>query len=236
MRASKEFSRFAESYKKYNIIQKKVAKELVSSLQNRSYNRVLDIGCGDGEIFKNLNKNHIQFNHLTAIDMAIGMLDIHPKESKISLIEGDFSIDETFHKLPFNRYDIAISSSALQWSPNLDTTLLNISKISNEISFAIFTSKTFSSLHKCADIKSPIYSEEYLKTKIERYFNAQYNSIDYKLYFETVYEMLRYIKISGVSGGESKLSYREIKQLIRDYPLNHLEFNVIFVRGNSKDI
>jgi malonyl-CoA O-methyltransferase len=51
----------------------------------------------------------------------------------------------------------------------------------------------------------------------------------YKLYFDTTYDMLRYIKRSGTSGGERHLGYREVKRLIYNYPLNYLEFEVIFV-------
>jgi malonyl-CoA O-methyltransferase len=234
MRVAKEFSRFATTYQQQNIIQKKVAKELILSLKSKNYNRILDIGCGSGEVYKNLEEQNIYFHNFTAIDMAEGMLDLHPKSSNITLLEGDFSKEDTFKKLQFKDYNITISSSAIQWSPNLDITLQNISKISKEINFAIFTSKTFASLHKCADIKSPIYSEEYLKSKIDKYFNAEYKSVDYKLYFDTVYEMLKYIKLSGVNGGESKLSFKQTKKLMREYPLEYLEFNVIFVVGVSK--
>ena len=231
MRVSKEFSRFATTYQQQNIIQKKVARELILSLKSTNYNRVLDIGCGSGEVYKNLEEHNIYFNNFTAVDMAKGMLDLHPKNSKISLIEGDFSRDKTFNNLPFKQYDITISSSAIQWSPNLDTTLYNISKISKEVAFAIFTSGTFSSLHKCANINSPIYSKEHLKEKINIYFNATFEIYQYKLNFNSVYEMLRYIKISGINGGKSRLSIRDIKRLMREYPLDYLEFEIIIIQG-----
>jgi len=235
MRVAKEFSRFATTYNQLNIIQKKVARELILSLKSKEYNRVLDIGCGSGEIYNNLMENGILLKHLTAIDVSKEMLNLHPKNSKISLIEGDFSRDKIFKNLPFKRYDITISSSAIQWSSNLDITIKNISKISKEVSFAIFTSGTFSTLHQCANIDSPIYSKEYLEEKIDIYFNASFRVVQYKLNFDSVYEMLRYIKMSGVSGGESKLSIRDIKRVIKEYPLNYLEFEIIFVNGISKN-
>ena len=231
MRVAKEFSRFATTYQQQNIIQKKVARELILSLKSQNYNRVLDIGCGSGEVYKNLEEHNIYFNNFTAIDMAKGMLDLHPRSSKITLLEGDFSKDKTFKKLPFKDYDITISSSAIQWSPNLDITLYNISKISKEVAFAIFTSGTFSSLHKCANINSPIYSKEHLKEKINIYFNATFEIYQYKLNFNSVYEMLRYIKISGINGGKSRLSIRDIKRLMREYPLDYLEFEIIIIQG-----
>ena len=46
--------------------------------------------------------------------------------------------------------------------------------------------------------------------------------------------MFRYIKKSGVSSGEKKLSYAETKQLMETYPLDHLEFEVLFVEAENK--
>lgn len=45
--------------------------------------------------------------------------------------------------------------------------------------------------------------------------------------------MFKYIKKSGVSGGEKQLSYKETKQLMHTYPLSYLEFEVLFVEGTS---
>lgn len=234
MKIAKEFSRFAKDYNQHNIIQAEVAKKLVHSLNLKSYDRILDIGCGRGEVCKNLEDNLIDFTHFCGVDMAVGMLDLHPKRDSIILVNGDFSIENTFTNLPYSRYDIVLSSSALQWSQNLDITLLNISELSDEAYFSIFTSGTFSSLHKFANISSPIYSDLYLRDKIDKYFNAKYEVINYKLYFDTVYEMLRYIKESGISGGKAQLSFKEIKRVMCEYPLKYLEFEVIFVKAISK--
>jgi malonyl-CoA O-methyltransferase len=46
--------------------------------------------------------------------------------------------------------------------------------------------------------------------------------------------MLNYIKKSGVSGGEKKLTYKQVKNLIKNYPLDYLEFEVLFVDATSR--
>jgi len=46
--------------------------------------------------------------------------------------------------------------------------------------------------------------------------------------------MLRYIKESGTSGGEKQLSYKQTKRLLDQYPLDYLEFEVLFVRTQTK--
>jgi malonyl-CoA O-methyltransferase len=45
--------------------------------------------------------------------------------------------------------------------------------------------------------------------------------------------MFKYIKKSGVSGGEKRLGYKEMKVLMELYPLNYLEFEVLFVEATS---
>jgi malonyl-CoA O-methyltransferase len=47
--------------------------------------------------------------------------------------------------------------------------------------------------------------------------------------------MFNYIKKSGVSGGEKQLTYKQTKQLMKNYPLNYLEFEVLFVKAKSLD-
>ena len=54
MNPVKEFSRFAEDYQSYKIIQSRVAKELVALVDSKPKN-ILDIGAGSGEIYKNID-------------------------------------------------------------------------------------------------------------------------------------------------------------------------------------
>ena len=135
-----------------------------------------------------------------------------------------------------DHHSLILSSSALQWSKDLDFTLSEIAKKSSHAYFAIFTSNTFKTLHKTAQIASPIYSESILKDTIEKYYHATFELKEYRLYFDTVREMFNYIKRSGVSGGEKKLTYNQTKQLMKTYPLDYLEFEVLFVEATSLDV
>jgi malonyl-CoA O-methyltransferase len=42
--------------------------------------------------------------------------------------------------------------------------------------------------------------------------------------------MLRYIKRSGVSGGRNVLGVTQMRRLMERYPLEYLEFEVLFIR------
>ena len=161
------------------------------------------------------------------------MLEIHPSSKKIKKICADFNKFQTFENLSFSPGNLILSSSALQWSEDLDFTLSEISKKAPHAYFAIFTSNTFKTLHETAQITSPIYSEAVLKETIGKYYRAVFEVKKYKLHFQSVREMFNYIKKSGVSGGEKQLTYKQTKQLMKSYPLDYLEFEVLFVKAAS---
>jgi malonyl-CoA O-methyltransferase len=234
MNVIQEFSRFANLYETHNTIQSQVAQKLVSIIEPKEYKHILDIGCGSGAIYKNLVKIDIPFKKITVADFSKAMLSLHPSSNNIQKLFFDFNSIESFREVSHYKYDIVISSSALQWSQDLDTTLKEISKLSNRFYFAIFTSNTFKTLHKIGKVQSPIYSENYIKNSTLNYYNASFETVNYQLNFDSVYKMLRYIKQSGVSGGKKQLSYQEIKRVIKEYPLDYLEFEVLFIKATKK--
>jgi len=229
--AIKEFSRFAHQYNQYNVIQAQVAKYLVSTLEVKQYDTIIDMGCGSGEIYKNLKNTSSTFDSFIAIDSSSEMLVLHPSCSQLEKRCENFNGQEAFVDVHLDENDIFISSSALQWSKDLDFTFNHISQKAPKIHLALFTSNTFKTLHDVANISSPIYSSQILESLISKYYKADYEIKNYRLYFENNKDMFTYIKKSGVSGGERRLSFKETKALIQNYPLDYLEFEVLFVRG-----
>ena len=228
----KEFSRFAHQYDKYSEIQAQVAKELVSKLTKKSFKSILDLGCGSGAVSKNLQESKIRYESLTAFDSSEAMLDIHPNADNIVKVCGDFNSTYFTGDLPQTQYDLLLSSSALQWSTDLDRTFSELSNLSTSAYFAIFTSGTFKTLHELAKLNSPICSAELVEKSIEKYYSEVVFALhSYTLSFDSVREMFRYIKKSGVSAGEKKLGFKETKRLMESYPLDHLEFEVLFVEA-----
>jgi malonyl-CoA O-methyltransferase len=63
----------------------------------------------------------------------------------------------------------------------------------------------------------------------EKYLNAQFEVLHTSLEFDSVREMFRYIKRSGVSGGRRVLDFAQTKRLMEAYPLNYLEFEIVFI-------
>ena len=63
----------------------------------------------------------------------------------------------------------------------------------------------------------------------DRHFDADYESVRYVLEFDSVRDMFRYIKRSGVSGGRRVLGYAQTRELMACYPIDYLEFEVLFI-------
>jgi len=226
MKISTEFSKYATEYGKYNIIQEKVATKLLTHVKNRPQN-ILDLGCGSGAIAKKL---FWKVEHFVGVDFAPGMLELHPKANYIECIHGDFNDDKLFKYLQRYSFDYIISASALQWADDLDAVFKNLRGLNTPVSLAIFTSGTFKTLNTTAQLKPLLRSRKEIEKIAKRYFeDAIFEVVEYKLVFESVRKMFRYIKKSGVSGSRNILSYKEAKALMQAYPLDYLEFEVLFI-------
>jgi len=225
MKIGQQFSKYALEYQTLSTIQNAVAQKLLSLVVGEP-KRILDLGCGSGALCERISW---EYELLCGVDFAEGMLMLHPKAKNIELINADFNTNALFEKLSQNSYDYILSSSALQWAKNLDETFKNIASLKTPIALAIFTSNTFASLNRAASLDSLLSSAEEIRVLQERYFNANFEVASYRLEFESVREMFRYIKRSGVSGSRNIMSVTEMKRLMREYPLSYLEFEVAFI-------
>ena len=229
-----EFSRFAHQYNTYNRIQAKVATALVSMLPKKSYINLIDIGCGSGEVYKNLQSEAIETEMFVGLDSSHEMLTLHPEYASVTTICANFNEKDFLKEIPKVEYDLILSSSALQWSTDLSCTLRELATLSSHFYGAVFTSGTFKTLHQSANVKSPIYSVDTVQEVIKTYYSkVHFNVHHYRLEFESTRDMFKYIKQSGVSSGERKLSYKQTKKLMETYPLNYLEFEVLFIEAKK---
>jgi malonyl-CoA O-methyltransferase len=226
----REFGRFAQSYGRYNLIQRRVAHALAKKVAESGFKHesIVDLGCGSGGFFL---ANERSFTRYLAIDISAEMVAIHPEGAGVEKWVGDFNDPSLFDKLAGRDFDLVVSSSALQWARDLDWTLSRIASLKKPVALAIFTSGTFAALHETAGVTSPIRTKEATIDLLKKHFNARIDLLHFRLYFKDRLSMLRYIKRSGVSGGERKLGYRQTKAVLENYPLPYLQFEVVTAVG-----
>ena len=227
MNVSSEFSRFADHYGDYDIIQQKVADRLVASVSDRP-KTMLDIGCGRGAVAERIDWPYTYF---LGVDFAPRMLELHPRNERMECVYGDFANPELYAWLQSYTFERIFSASALQWSPDLECTFRLIRSLDAPVSLAIFTAGTFRTLFDTAGIAPLLRGADEVGILSERILDASCEMVNYSLSFETTREMFRYIKRSGVSGNRNVLTYRQTKALMQSYPLEYLEFEVLFIQN-----
>ncbi|WP_415397082.1 methyltransferase domain-containing protein [Sulfurimonas sp. CS5] len=189
-------------------------------------NNILDLGCGNGALYNSIDW---KYKHFTGVDFAPGMLELHPKAKNCECIYGDFNDKTLFEHLITYKYDHVFSASALQWAQDLDMVFRYIKALNAPISLAVFSSNTFKTLNETAGLTPILRSTDEIYKLQKKYFDADFEVVEYKLEFESTRDMFRYIKNSGVSGSRKVLDYKQTKKLMQDYPLKYLEFEVVFI-------
>ena len=225
MNIKAQFSKNSSNYEEYNLIQKQVIQKLLNDIWPKPPS-VLDLGCGTGGVYKAIDW---PLDNFVGIDFSEQMVMLHPKAAQINCRVGDFNDQHFYEQHRQNSYERIISASSLQWAKDLNATFKCIKSLNTSIAFAIFTANTFQTLFATANISPILRTVDEVTLLAKQYFDASYETVHYSLQFDNTLEMLRYIKKSGVSAARNILNYKGVKQLIRNYPLNYLEFEVVFI-------
>ncbi len=227
----KEFSKNAKNYDKHNIIQKKVAKELVSMFKKK-YKTILDLGCGSGEVCRLIEWD---FERFVAVDSSKKMCSLHPKSDNTIVLNIDYENPLLYKKILKNtKFDIVCSSSSLQWCRDLDKTVEMFSEIAEDCIVSVFCDGTFETIYQTCGLNTFLPSYAKVVDIFSKYYDITYKREFYELYFKDNISKFRYIKKSGVSGGKRKLDYKQTKNLIKNYPLEYLEFEILYIKGDKK--
>lgn len=222
-----EFSRYALTYHQTNHLQKEIAHHLISKVHLVG-GSVLDLGCGSGAVYLLLKE---KCSYFMGLDASKEMCQLHPQDENTTIVCQDF--DQIDSELLWNKkvFDVVISSSALQWSKEPVALIEKMKQWGKSLGVAIFTNRTFSSLHEEVGFISQLPSVEILKAPFK---DGHYEVMCYTKTFSSTRELLEYVKKSGFNGNGQKISPLVLKKVIKENKLKMLEFEVFYGWSDEK--
>lgn len=201
----KRFEKSIETYAQNAVVQKQMAKNLVSNLvqlKGNRFDKALEIGCGAGLLTENilgkLSSSQLFVNDIT--DAA--QEKIKELSSDLKFIQGDCELIELPQEL-----DLVISNSTFQWISNLDLLLDKISHNLNPNGIIAFTTFGEKNLHQIKNITGNslnYYEQKEIEHRLCKNFDMIYSSSEIiHLEFDSANDILKHLKLSGVNAVES---------------------------------
>ena len=197
----KRFARNLDTYNDNAKIQKKMAERLLSFLDRKDFDDILEIGCGTGFLTQLVNDN-FNFITYTANDIVEScekyVKEINPK---INFIPADI---EKAVENSDKKYDLIISNAAFQWVENLESFIkLLVSKLNDGgvLLFSTFGPENFREVNFVLGKTLPYYSANELQEIIKDYKNIVEQEM-HVMAFKTPKDILKHIKSTGVNALE----------------------------------
>lgn len=140
------FSEAARTYDQFSLTQKKIANELALIIQDQSFDRVLDAGCGTGAIF--LALKDVQINDYIQLDISEAMCKKAKSLNNMQCVTADIQA------LPFkqNSFDLVVSSMTLQWATDLKAAIQSIHKTLRIGGIMLFSYPLHKTMHELYSI------------------------------------------------------------------------------------
>lgn len=197
----KRFAKNLDTYNDNAKIQKKMAERLLSFLDRKDFDDILEIGCGTGFLTQLVNEK-FSFKIYTANDIVEScekyVKEINPK---IDFIPADI---EKAVENSDKKYDLIISNAVFQWVENLESFIkLLVSKLNDGgvLLFSTFGPENFREVNFVLGKTLPYYSANELQEIIKDYKNIVEQEM-HVMAFKTPKDILKHIKSTGVNALE----------------------------------
>lgn len=194
------FAKNLKSYDKNAKIQKRMSERLLTFIQNKQPQKVLEIGCGTGFLTELLNKN-LTYKTYKAIDIVKECDEYMGKiSSQIDFIHIDI---EDFIKSSEETFDLIISNASLQWVEDFEGVIKSLENMLNpngELIFSTFGTENFREIYHIIGTTLNYYSIDELH-KI--FHNALIEPEIHIMAFETPKDVLKHLQSTGVNAIES---------------------------------
>lgn len=203
----KSFSRASATYENSACVQNTMAHELIHALPEKNFDKVLEIGCGTGQlselILKNLKLSFLELNDLSSDMLSLCKDKFKDTDAFQNCKLTFFQADADSLELTKN-YSLIISNACFQWLKDLENDLLNYSDHLEKdgiLAFTIFAKDNFYELKECSSVGLDYIDEDSLKGILAKCgSNYSIKKMEFVSYYQDVKTMLRSFKNTGVSG------------------------------------
>ena len=196
------FERAVPTYEAEGCIQSCIAFRLNSLIPcaEEGRNDILEIGCGTGKLTRLLIERFPQAR-FTLNDLSPDMRSCVTEfpYNSCRFIAGDAESVEFD-----GQYDLIVSASTIQWFVDLEKFLQRIAGHLSEngtLAFSTFTAGNMPEIKTLSATEMPYWETAELKRLFEKYFNIDlFEEEVYQLRFDTPVDLLRHLKLTGVTG------------------------------------
>ncbi|WP_104638899.1 methyltransferase domain-containing protein [Helicobacter bizzozeronii] len=231
--ARHSFNRVASSYALYSSVQNQIIARLLAGLAGRFYARVLDLGCGSGNVLQQLPHFKIAVGEFVGLDRSAGMLAQHPKcmegVGHVWLVCGDFESHS------WGACDLGIACSSLQWARDLAGVCGHLAQSCQQVALAIHTSASLQEVHAFLGTRSPLRDKEEVCNILDQSFKGFLSQMwveNFKQTFNKREEFLDQLKLGGLLGGG--LPFSKAKALRCNAPYESLSYEAVFLVGEKR--
>ncbi|WP_104726450.1 methyltransferase domain-containing protein [Helicobacter felis] len=226
------FNKAAKTYARYARVQQRVIQHLLKECSPGFYKRILDLGCGEGGVLRELENFKISTAEFIGVDKALGMLQEHPREGvgahRVRLVHADFEQVDLSASL-------CIAASSLQWAQNLEKLCAQLAKHYDHIALALHTNASLKELHTFLGTPSPLRGKAEILKILQTHFIGFQSKIwieKFQENFNTRAEFLAHLKHTGLLGGG--LDFKRAKALRLHAPYTLLSYEVVMLVGQLK--
>lgn len=230
----KKFSRAADAYDNYAVIQRRCASHLLETLPaGFRPDSILEIGCGSGN-YSRLLKEKYPEAAVTALDFSEEMLNVARRKTGDKGISFLSREAENYLLQTEERFSLITSNATLQWFKDLPDAFANMARIlegNGMVHVSVFGPGSLASLgealREVVDPSIILPSENFpdpasLREAASSYFDyLEIEELNFDWYFHSFLELLRQIHNTGTGGFRDKTP-RFTKRIIAELD-NYLE-------------
>ncbi|TSA87043.1 methyltransferase domain-containing protein [Helicobacter mehlei] len=231
--ARHSFNRMAQSYALYSSVQNQIVSRLLAGLAGRFYARVLDLGCGSGNVLQQLPHFKIAVGEFVGLDRSAEMLEQHPKRMEgvghVRLVCADFEHNT------WGTFDLGIACSSLQWAHDLGGVCRHLAQSCQQVALAIHTSASLQEVHAFLGTHSPLRQREEVCNILDQSFKGFVTKMwmeNFSQTFSKREEFLDQLKLGGLLGGG--LPFSKAKALRCNAPYESLSYEAVFLVGEKR--